>query len=546
MQQFTGTWRLIRLALRRDRIKLPVWIFALALVLAANVPAVTALYGKSMAEQVTYAASIAPSMSGRIFGGPVGGPDIGAIVLNETFLFMAIAVVFMSTLTVVRHTRQNEETGRSELIGAGIVGRSAGLAAALIVAIGANILLSLLIYAGLLANGLEPAGSLGTAAALGAIGIAFAGVAAVTAQISESARGANSLAAAVLGVAFLLRAVGDALGNLTADKLAVVSAWPSWLSPLGWVQQIHPYTLQRWWIFGLAAAFTTAAIGAAFYLNSHRDLGAGLLATRKGPAHAPKALLGAGAFGLVRRLQRGVLRGWAVGIGVMGLTVGLVGKEYADMFLENEDVAKYLESVGGTGRFEDIYFAAMMAIMGIAIAGYALQALQRLRSEEAGGQLEGILSTAVSKQRWALGHVAYTAAGAVALLALLGVSGGLTYVLIVPEAQTSYIWSIVGAALAQAPAVLAVMGFAVALFGLSPRAVIAVTWSAFGALLLLSQFGAILKLPQWVMNVSPFTHLTAVPAKSPAWEAMAILLGAALALGAIGIAAFRRRDITTG
>ena len=40
----------------------------------------------------------------------------------------------MAILLVVRHTRAEEETGRAELVGAGVVGRHAPLAAALITA----------------------------------------------------------------------------------------------------------------------------------------------------------------------------------------------------------------------------------------------------------------------------------------------------------------------------------------------------------------------------------------------------------------------------
>jgi ABC-2 type transport system permease protein len=542
MLGFTGTLRLVRLALRRDRVKLPIWIVALTAVFASNVPAVTAFYGKTMQDQVAYAASMAPSLAGRIFGGPLSGPELGAIVLNETFLFTAIAVIFMSTLAVVRHTRQNEETGRSELIGSAVVGRNASLGAALIVAIGANVILAALIALSMIAADLPVDGSVATAAALAVLGISFAGIAAVTAQLSESARGANSLAAAILGVAFILRAFGDAMGSVRDSGLGINSSWPSFVSPLGWAQQIHPFTDQNWWLFGVFTAFIAAVFALAFYFNDRRDLGLGMLPARKGPARAPKALLS--PLGLASRLQRGILRGWAVGMVVMGGMVGLVSKEFAKLFEENDEAKQYLEQLGGNGGFEDVFFAAMIALTAILLAGYAIQALQRLRSEEAGGQLEAILATGVSRSKWMLSHISYMAGGVVILLLVLGVSSALTFI-IVTDAQMSQLWRITGATLTQLPPVLAIAGLAVAAFGLFPRLMIAFSWTAFGLCLLISQFAAVLKLPQYVVNISPFTHLASAPAEPVKYLPLAILTGVALVLLAIGIVSFRRRDIST-
>src|SRR5687768_7113803 len=111
---------------------------------------------------------------------------MGAIVMNETFLFTAVAVAFMSSLTVVRHTCQNEEFGRSELVESGVVSRHASLAAALIVTLGANFIFGIITTLALFASDLPSAGSIGTGVAMAAVGITFAAVAAVTAQLADS------------------------------------------------------------------------------------------------------------------------------------------------------------------------------------------------------------------------------------------------------------------------------------------------------------------------------------------------------------------------
>lgn len=536
-----GTRRLTLLAFRRDRIKLPVWILALAGFVWVNIPAITSLYAQNAAERITYATTTAASLISRIFGGPINGPDIGEIINNETFLFAAIAIAFMSTLTVIRHTRQNEETGRAELLASGVTGRHALLVSALLVAVSANIILSGLLVVAFLANGLPVAGSIGTAAALGAIGVCFGAIAAVTAQISDSARGANGLAAAIIGVAFLLRAIGDGIGTVTGG-MSVTSAWPSWLSPFGWGQQLHAFTDAHWWIFGLLGICFVGATATAFYLNAIRDGGLGIIPARKGPARAPGALLS--TFGLTRRLQRGTLVGWSAGVLVMGLSMGLVSKEFSGLLDDNPELQAYLEDMGGGGSLEDIFFGAILSLTAIAIGGYVVQALQRLRSEETNGTLEPVLATRVSRQKWMISHLLYASLGGILLLALFGASSAVTYVL-----ASGVAWGEVGAitraALTQIPAILVLTSVTAVLFALFPRFVVPASWAVFAFCLLIGQFGRSLDLPQILINLSPFSHIPVVISQPLSYAPLLILSGIALALSTYAVVWFRHRDLAT-
>lgn len=543
MSAFTGTGPLIRLALRRDRIKLPVWIIVLAAMFAGSVASTLDFYAGDAASRTTYALTTAPSIVSRVFGGPINGPDIGAIVLNETFLFTALAAAFMSTLAVVRHTRQNEETGRSELIGSAVVGIHASLTAALTVVAAANILLGSLIALALIANGLPTAGSIATGIAIGGVGVMFAAAAAITAQISESARGANSLAALVIGAAFLLRAIGDGLGELTQNGMAITSAWPSWLSPIGWTQQLHPYTENNWWILGLCAIFTATTTSIAFFLTSRRDLGLGMLPVRQGPSAAPTGLLS--PFGLAWRLQKGLLKGWSVAIIILAASYGLVAKEFEKLLAENEQVAEMMRQLGGDSQnITDALLGALILFMSLTIAAYAVQALQRLRSEEAGGQLEPLLATAVSRPGWMLSHITCALIGITTLVILTGLSLSITYVLATDESWNK-VFILTAAALVHIPAILALASFAIASFSLFPRLAIILSWGGFAFCLFLGQFGAILKLPQWVLNISPFAHTPIVPADQITYLPLISLVSAAIALAGLAFVWFRHRDITT-
>lgn len=242
-------------------------------------------------------------MVARAFNGPIAGTDIGAVVVTESYLTLALLAALLSTFAVIRHTRQNEETGRAELLGAAPVGRYALLTAALVVVVGANVLAAGLLALALIGTGLPVAGSVAAAAAVGGVGVAFTGVAAVTAQLTVTSRGANALAAATVGVAFLLRAAGDVLGERAAAATRLDSAWPVWLSPLGWGTQVRAFGPERWWVLALPVALLVGCVAVAYLLAERRDVGAGLLAARRGPARAASGLLS--PAGLTWRLHRG-------------------------------------------------------------------------------------------------------------------------------------------------------------------------------------------------------------------------------------------------
>lgn len=541
MSGFTGTGRLLRLALRRDRVQLPVWLVGLALVVWASAASVAGLYDTQQA-RLNYATVTAGSAVARAFNGLTSGPDLGAIAVVESYVITAILAALMSIFAVVRHTRQNEETGRAELLASGVVGRHASLAAAVVLTTLANLGLAGLVALVLIATGLGPAGSVLAGAAVASAGLCFTGVAAMTSQVAESTRAAIGLGSTVLGVAFLLRAAGDALGTVSADGMSVVSRWPSWLSPLGWGQQTRPFADNAWWLLGLPVAFLAAAGAAALFLNARRDFGAGLVPVRPGPATAHPRLLS--PLGLAWRLQRGVLLGWVVGVIVLALTLGAVGDAVNDLAGQNEAMVEALRQLGGGGGLVDTYFGSMLSLFAIAIAAYTVQALLRLRAEEVGGQLEPVLATAASRSRWLASHAAWAALGSALLLVLGGATTGLGYGWVAGDPAGEAV-RLAGAALVWLPATLALGGFVVAAFGLLPRWSGGLAWAALTACLLMGQIGALLELPQAVLNVSPFTHVPAVPAADLAAIPLVVMVLAAVALAGAGLLLFHRRDLTT-
>ncbi|CAN5419151.1 hypothetical protein BH10ACT9_BH10ACT9_45490 [soil metagenome] len=259
---FAGTPGLLRLYLRRDRIVAPLWILLLSVPLSTvYVGSVEAVYPAD-SDRAAFAASIMASPAQRALYGNVYNDTLGAVGIWKAGIFhllIAVAVI----MTVIRHTRADEESGRTELLESTAVGRFAGLTAALVLAFGAAVLTGVLGFAGLLTLDIPAAGSLAFCLALTGSGLVFGAVAAVAAQLSPGARFARGAAFAVLAGAFTLRAVGDA-----------GAPWLSWLSPLGWSLQVRPFAGDHWWVLALHATATVILTLVAFLLLNRRDVGA--------------------------------------------------------------------------------------------------------------------------------------------------------------------------------------------------------------------------------------------------------------------------------
>jgi ABC-2 type transport system permease protein len=451
-----------------------------------------------------------------------------------------VLVGIMSVQAVTRHTRQEEETGRAELLGSAVVGRHAQLTAALVVVVGVNLLIGAAVTVAFAASGLPLAGSLAAGTAVFGVGLCFAAVAAVAVQVLATQRGANGLGVATIGGFFLLRAVGDALGAVSASGVEVVSAWPSWLSPIGWGQQVRAFGDERWAVLLLFPLLAGGLLVVAFTLRSKRDVGRGLVPVRPGPAAAAPSLLS--PLGLAWRLHRGALLAWAVGIGLMSLAIGAVADEAEELISTSDELATLLADLG-EGALTDLFFGFYFGLLSVAAAGYTVQVVLRARNEEVSGRAEPLLATAVSRPRWLSGHLVLAALGTAALLVVGGLAASFAHA--VDTGQADHVRELLLAALVNLPAPLALGAFVVALIGLAPRRAAAAGWAALLVSLVMGQFGALLELPQQLLNLSPFTHPPAVPAEELTWTPVLTLLAVTAVLTAVGAASLRRRDLVT-
>lgn len=520
-----GTAGLVRLNLRRDRVLLPVWIWLLMAMVGASAFATEGLY-LDAADRAAAARLINTSPALVALYGPiVAEQSLGDLAMGKLTVMYAMAVMGLGLVVVRRHTRVEEESGRAELTGATLVGRSAPLRAALVEACAAAVLIGVLAASIDIAAGLDPAGSVAFGASWTGVGLVGAATGAVCAQLAASARTAGGVALATIAVWYALRAAGD----VGPDALG-------WLSPLGWGTRLHAWDGPRWWVLGLYPALAVALVVTAHVLRGRRDLGSGLLAEQAGPA--------GGGFGsvpaLVWRLNRLATGWWVASALLFGALFGSVAPHLGSLF-DSPAARSALEALGGRGRVEETMLAALLALMAAMMSAYAVQVTVSGAHEEADGRTPEVLASTGSRARVFASQAGLALAGTLALAVAYGVGSSVGYgsqVDGVPHA----LGRLVPAALAHVPAMWVMASVALLAWAWWPHA----TWAGWAALVgfvTLGEVGPLLDLPGWVVGLSPFQHVPAVPVQPVDVGAELALLAATVLLLAAGWWRYRARDI---
>lgn len=513
----TGTGGLLRLALRRDRVKLPAWVLSIAFFTLYTSSAIQIVYADPA--ELRSLASFMSSPAGVMMTGPGYGlddPGFPSFFAAMYLPYLLLAVAMMSVLAVTRHTRGEEEAGRADPILAGAVGRGAPLAAAVLVGLLANSLVALLAFGTLVgAAGFPAGGAALTASGLFVTGLVFTGVAAVTAQVAGTARGAAALAGAVIATAFVIRGVGDALREDGSPL--------SWVSPLAWPPQTRPWVDPRWWPLASGPILALALLSLAAVLAARRDTGSALLAARRGPARASRALTGVTL--LLARLERGTIVGWAVSLALFGAAYAsitdTIGSAMASLPPE------ILRIMGGESSvLVDGYLGYVGFMLSTCTGMFTAAAMGRLVTEHSAGRTEWVLATAVSRARWLLAAILVAAAGSAAILASAGLSTGLVSALVL--GRPALILECGAGFLGHVPAAWLTIGVAALLHAIRP-ALTPLAWILPVHGLLIGTFGVALRLPDALIDVSPYMHTAQVPLAP--FDPIPVLILSATAIG---------------
>ncbi|HEY9315137.1 ABC transporter permease [Williamsia sp.] len=516
---------LLRFHLRRNRSMVLWWTIGIVALYYATAAGVDSLY-PTQADLDSAAAAMSANNAFVAMAGPPRALDtVGGQTAWQASAFGSVAIGLMAMFLVGRTTREDEERGRSELVLALPVGRLATATAAAILTAGATVLVGVLITASLVAFGLPVAGSvsLGLSAALA--GMVFGSATAVMAQVFPTTRGVYAASGGLIGAAYVLRAIGD-VGNGVL----------SWLSPIGWGQAMRPYAGEIWWPALLSVVAVVISAVLVVMMFDRRDEGAGLWTPGPGPSTAGRTL--SGPVGLAWRLQRGSIVGWSFGMLLCGFAYGTIGDDVEPVIGDSGYASDLFGQAGPS--LTDSFYASSVLMLALIASGFAVSSAMRPHREESEGRTEALLATGLSRLRWAGAHGLMTLAGALLALVATGIGLGLGYGTFTGD--WSETGSLAGAPIAYLPALLCLSGVVAVVYGWANRYT-AIAWIGLVFCVAIYVLAPVLRIPEWVSNISPFSHVPQVPAVDLDLVPLLWLAAVAVILTAAGTLGLMRRDM---
>ncbi|MBO0992841.1 ABC transporter permease [Bacillus sp. SD088] len=526
---FKNTISLARLMISLDRLRLPMWLLMIAIFTWIVPLAFDDMYATQQERDVMAETMRNPAMTAMVGPGNLDQYTTGAMTTHQMLLLTAVVVGLMNILIVIRHTRADEEDGRIELIRSLPVGRLANVTAVMIILIVTNVFLMLLSSFGLYALQIDSMGLQGSllyGAALGGIGLVFAGVAAVFAQLCESSRGATGYSIALLLFAYLIRAMGD-VSNETL----------SLFSPLGWATRTEAFTSNLWWPVLFMLGLSIILFILAHYLHAIRDVEAGFFPAKPGRKHASIFLQS--PAGLALRLQRTGTIAWAVGMLVMGVSYGSVFGDLESFFEGNEVFEQLLAEKEGYTLTEQ-FIPMLMIVMSLLSTVPPLMAMLKLNREEKKNRLEHLLSRAVSRTNVMASYLIIALVNGFIMLSLTAIGLWAAGNAVMEEGFKFA--TIYGAALVYFPALCVMIGLSVLLIGFLPK-LTSFIWGYVIYSFLILYLGGLFDLPNWLGKLSPYGYIPQLPVEEMKWWPICMLTLLALILMFCGLIGYKKRDM---
>jgi ABC-2 type transport system permease protein len=443
---------------------------------------------------------------------------------------LAILAAVFGVLAAVRALRTEEDTGRMELVLSAAVGRGTAFLSALVAAAVGVVILWFAELAGSVAGGLPVGESAYMALATASIVPVFVGVGAIASQLAPTRRVALELGSAVVAVMFMLRVIADTASGV---------GWLRWLTPLGWAEEMRPFTGAQPLVVLLPITASVLALALAARIGARRDIGSGLLPARDSAEPRLRLLSSPSAQAL--RGERGSLLAWTLGAGAFALVTGALAKSTSTAGISKQ-LQREVSRLGTSSIVTPAGYLGLTFIFFILLISlFSCAQIGACRHEEADQQLETLLSEPVGRQRWLAGRLLLAACAATAISLITGL---LTWVGVISSGASIPLVKLLEAGANGLPVALLFLGVGALAFAILPRASAGIAYGLVTVTFLWQLVGSLLGAPRWLVEVTPFAHVGLLPAAPFRAGAAAVMLALALATALAALWAFRRRDLT--
>jgi ABC-2 type transport system permease protein len=358
----------------------------------------------------------------------------------------------------------------------------------------------------------------------------FMMVGALASQLMPTRGRAAGTTAVVLGISYLLRALGD-----------VTSArWLLNVTPLGWIEKAQPLsTSQPLWLIPITGLSVILGL-LTIYFAGKRDLGDSIIAD-KATARPRLGLLNS-PFSVALRLNRTSSLGWLSGTFILSFLYGLITKSTAQAFNQSASFSKVIDRLAQQARLSSAlaFLGIVFLLQMIIIMAYAANAMAAIRREEAEGYLDNFLVRPVSRTRWLSGRIFLSMIVIICagLLTIAGVWLGIVNQHLGISLHTLFLASVN----AIIPAILTI-GVGTFAFGIVPRFTAVLAYAVLAWSFLVEMVSSGLKLNHWILDTSVLHQVVLAPAANPRWSTNAIIVCLAVILCVIGATLFNRRDL---
>jgi ABC-2 type transport system permease protein len=530
--------QIARFVARRNIRSAAFWALAFGAIVASKVAAYVSIYPTAQ-ERLNLAASFSSNVGmSALFGTPRHLETVaGYAVWNGMAGPMMVGAMWAFLLST-KTLRGEEVSGRWELLLSGQTSARRATANALVGLAASVAVLYVVTAITFVATGMMRGANFSVQGscffALAAVcGAAmFMAVGALTSQLMATRSGAAGLAAAVFGVSYLLRAVGDTTSY----------TWLTDVSPLGWVEKLQPlFGSDPVWLFPIAG-LTVAASLLAIYLAGKRDLGASIIADRE--QAKPHTLLLGSPLGAAFRLTRASTFSWVIVIAFMSWFFGYLTKSAEQAVTSSGTIAKGVSRLTQTTQTPgaSLFLGVIFLMITTVAMCYVASAVGRIRQDEADGYLDNYLVRAVSRMGWLRGRIALVLTVIIVLSVLSGIgawSGEASQ-----QIGLSFHVMLMAGLNLIAPSVF-VLGVAIASLAVVPRATTTVAFGAIVWSFLVQLLSSGISLSHWVLDTSVLHHVNLAPAVDPNWQSASVLAALGIALCIFGAFVFNTRDLAS-
>ncbi len=484
----------------------------------------------TVASRLAFAHSFANNKAIRLFyGTPHNLLTVGGYTAWRVGGTLAIFAAVFGLLAAVRALRTEEDTGRMELVLAGALGRGTAYLSSLAAFAASVLALGLAEFVGRLLGSLPAGASAYLALSTASVIAVFVGVGAVVSQLAPTRRMALELGGAVAALCLLLRVIADTSNG---------AGWLRWATPLGWAEEMRPFTGARPLVLALPAAASLLLLASAARIAANRDIGTGLLPARD--AAKPRLHLLFSPTAQALRSERGSLIVWLSSVGAFAYIIGVIARSTSSAGISKSLQREFAKLGSGSIVTPSGYLAFVFIFFVLAVSLFACAQIGAARAEEAEQRLETLLSLPVSRRGWLDGRLLLAACAAIAISMAAGLfswagaeSAGVTVSLPrMLEAGANCL-----------PVALLFLGIAALAYALVPRASAGIAYGLVAIAFLWNLFGSLLGAPKWLVELTPFAHVGLVPVQPFRATAALIMLALAALVSLSAVWAFRRRDL---